>query len=290
MPITQDRLITLVAHADTLLAEIDAARALAKANVVREALALANSALSHLDDPPARATIRQLMDTIAALTHQLSEIDIPQSLRDDVSRERIHFQKHRKANENIAYYQRYRRHAKREMTASLTQMPDVFSDLPPAATQDWRNVPSQRNAAQAQTPNPLLAAQMLRQDYTEDPAQTQRIQQLEEERKAEQEARRQRLMSSDERIDEDMRERQRNRRMIPPGEEMTIEEANALAERIRNPKAKPDAKPSGPSGPSGSNGTVDPTDNNNPANIIRHLPSPEELLDHNPAPIGKDVF
>jgi hypothetical protein len=129
----------------------------------------------------------------------------------------------------------------------------------------------------------MLAAQMLRMDYTEDPEAKLRIQALEEQQKAEREARHQRLMSSDERIDEDMRERQRNRRMIPPGEEISIEEANALAERMRNPKAKPELKPN-------SNGETDPTDNNNPANVIRHLPSPEDLLDHNPAPIGKDVL
>jgi hypothetical protein len=52
---------------------------------------------------------------------------------------------------------------------------------------------------------------------------------------------------------------------------------------MRNPKAKPEFKPSG-------NGTVDPSDNNNPANLIRHLPTAEELLDNNPAPIGKDVL
>jgi hypothetical protein len=134
-------------------------------------------------------------------------------------------------------------------------MPHVFADLPPAATQAWTQT------------SDIMA------DYNSPEAMAARFAGYAAEEKAERAAHLAKLNEEGAAEREELR--QRPRIMIPPGEEMTIEEANAFVARKRNGNIKAPA---------------DPTDNNDPANVIRHLPTPEELLEHNPAPTGKDVL
>ena len=128
MPISQDRLITLVAHADTLLDAFDKLKQFTKALDIAETITIGNSAIVHSEDPNTKQSIGQLLSTINNLVDYFTNIDIPQKLRDDIAEERIHFKKHRRANEYLANYKRIKQQTRINNETSRKLIPQFFID------------------------------------------------------------------------------------------------------------------------------------------------------------------
>ena len=126
MPIVQDRLIKLVAHADVLLDAFDMLRIQTKKLTPQAAIMSANAALDHVNDKPTREVIQLLSATISQMVSLLTEIEIPQELRNNISEERLHFKLHRKANEHLANFKKYKRKAEADMAAAKAQIPNFF--------------------------------------------------------------------------------------------------------------------------------------------------------------------
>jgi hypothetical protein len=116
MPITQDRLINLVAYADVLLSTIDElqdqTRRLAP---LAEAVSNANSALAHRGeaaDERTRQVIRDLRDTVTTLHNFITGIHIPVHLREKILEEKIHFSHAKNRNERMMNYKRAKANAR----------------------------------------------------------------------------------------------------------------------------------------------------------------------------------
>jgi hypothetical protein len=131
MPIVQDRLIKLVAHANVLLDAFDGLKANTKALAPQAAIIAANSALDHVNDKPTKDVIQLLAATISQMASLFTEIEIPQELRNNISEERIHFKLHRKANEHMRNYVKYKRIAEANMAAAKAQIPVFFKEDEP---------------------------------------------------------------------------------------------------------------------------------------------------------------
>ena len=126
MPIVQDRLIKLVAHADTLLDIFDMLRTQTRKLTPTQAIMAANAAIEHVSDKPTKEVIQLLSATISQLASLFTEIEIPQELRNNINEERLHFKLHRKANEHMANFRKYKRKAELDMAAAKAQIPNFF--------------------------------------------------------------------------------------------------------------------------------------------------------------------
>ena len=132
MPITQDRVINLVAYADVLLQTFDGMKTLMRYDDhVTKAMVDANSSLMRDDvAEPTKNNIRALMFIIEQMTDYIRVRDIPQYIRDGVAEERIHFKKHRKGNEHMANYRRALATVEKERRG----LGDITMDYSPATT------------------------------------------------------------------------------------------------------------------------------------------------------------
>ena len=126
MPILQSRLIRLIAHADSLIEQIDAISRLLKALEIEQTMVKLNSAIAHEADGPAKEALALARSSFGLLQDYFSRTPIKQSLRDEVAEERIHFKKHRKSNDYLAQYRRYKAQSEREMEGTLATMPLVI--------------------------------------------------------------------------------------------------------------------------------------------------------------------
>ena len=123
MPISQERLITLIAHADTALSAFDSARKYIKGIQLAETISELNSAKVHTSDQTTKDILTKAVGDITTILTYVNEIEIPQELRDAIAKERLHFQQNRKKNDLMARYNRVRRSIQHNAELSHAQVP-----------------------------------------------------------------------------------------------------------------------------------------------------------------------
>ena len=135
MPITQDRLIKVVAYADTLLDIIDHTRDYVRQLKLDETIMNINSIIDHVDDINTKDALQSVKINLQSTLSLFTEIYVPQKLRDDVAEERIHFKQHAKHNLHMANYHRVKRSMARNYNESVRQVPTFdFLNQNPAGT------------------------------------------------------------------------------------------------------------------------------------------------------------
>jgi hypothetical protein len=146
MPITQDRIISVVTHASTLIKTLDMLRNLAKTIDIRENNILMNSLIAHNQDQTTKDGIMHIYQSLSILHEAITEIEVPQTVRNNIMEEEIHFKKWFKHNKATANYVRVRRSIARNLAASIAQVP----------TFDWlTQAPTQAPYGQGPTEKPL---------------------------------------------------------------------------------------------------------------------------------------
>jgi hypothetical protein len=127
MPISQNRLINLVAHADAMLDAFDRIKRYNKQLNIGQILSNGNSVIEHTSDDVARNTTIELVQTLGALYSAINDMEIPMSLRSNIIEERTHFKQHRKSNEYLANYKRTKTSVERQIAESMYQIPQFFT-------------------------------------------------------------------------------------------------------------------------------------------------------------------
>lgn len=178
MPITQDRVINLVAYADVLLQTFDGMKTLMRYDDhVTKAMVDANSSLMRDDvAEPTKNNIRALMFIIEQMTDYIRVRDIPQYIRDGVAEERIHFKKHRKGNEHMANYRRALATVEKERRG----LGDITMDYSPAVTPAELSAEDKALYAMLHSPEAIALNERNRKinQYREEAAERKRLRDL----------------------------------------------------------------------------------------------------------------
>jgi hypothetical protein len=127
MPIVQDRMIKVVSHADALLSMYDNMREFVKTIDFNEINSAANSMIDKVEDQRTKDGIAQVLSAFNTIYYLFKEFEVPPEVRNNIIEERTHFKANRKSNFYLANYQRYKRHAEKQMAESVAQIPQFFS-------------------------------------------------------------------------------------------------------------------------------------------------------------------
>lgn len=149
MPITQDRMIRIVAHADAMLTIFDQLKQTVRAAASAELFTRANSVLARTQDLAAAGVLQDLKDALGTIYNLFADLEIPYTMRENIVEERTHFKSHRRANESLAIYRRLKRHNEEQMFLAARAVHMDFSS--PAGSEASRDEPTQ---ASAQAPEP----------------------------------------------------------------------------------------------------------------------------------------
>lgn len=125
-------MIRLVAHADTLMELLEEIRARAKFVGLEVPIAELNRMIEDVNSPEQVKTLLAVRQALMAIYNLTDTLPISQQLRDDLAEERIHFKKHRKANEYRARYMRVKRDVRTDKNKSAN-FAGMFDEIPSPA-------------------------------------------------------------------------------------------------------------------------------------------------------------